>query len=355
MTDALVIKQEANFFSVAYQEQLYLCTVRANLRKSGRGIKVGDRVVLDHLEAERPVIKELLPRSTDLDKPAVANVDQVLIVMSCLEPDFNAMLIDRLVLSIQYEKMMPVLCVSKADLIDDDLEAWIREEYSIFPLQFFSVESGRGLDQLREQLMERVSVLAGASGVGKSSLINCLDPEIDLSTGEVNQKMGTGKHTTRHVSLHRLQWGERSGWIADSPGFSALQLPPVNRAALADYYPEFQPWVAECGFKDCLHQHEVDCAVQANIDTDSERYYNYLRLLEEVKDRYFQRRDSSTKKESLTKRAVGKNITDQLIKLGTEGRVRSRRTQRQMLEQIGNWSEVDDETIEAMNPDEWRI
>ena len=116
-----------------------------------------------------------------------------------------------------------------------------------------------------------------------------------------------------------------------------------------------QPNARQCEFADCLHDHEYGCAVKANIDTDSERYYNYLRLLEEVKTLYKQRRDSSTKDEGLTKRAVGKNRRDSVLKLGTEGRARSRRTQKQVIEQISNWSDFDEETLEAMNPDEWRI
>lgn len=349
-----VIKQEANFYSVALNEQVLLCTMRANLKKAGESIRVGDKVLLDCLQDERPVITEILPRSSELDKPAVANVDQVVVVMSCLQPDFNPMLVDRLLLAIAYEKLQPILCISKADLLDEDLLDWIAEEYAAFPLFFISALEDEGLEELREQLLGHVSVLAGASGTGKSSLLNALNPEIQLVTGDVNQKMGTGKHTTRHVSLHKIEAGGRVGWLADSPGFSALELPPLERPELAQYYPEFLPWLSQCGFADCLHQHEENCGIKANFDTDSERYYNYLRLLEEVRERYLQRRDSASK-EGLTKRAVGKNNQEKVIKLGTEGRARSRRTQKQMIEQIGNWTELDEDTLEELNPDEWRI
>lgn len=356
----LVIKQEANFYSVATADQVYLCTLRANFRKAGQQIKVGDRVHLEHTDEERPVIVEIESRRTELKKPPVANVDQVLIVMSCLQPDFNAMLVDRFLLRVAYEGFQPLLCISKADLLDEELEEWLCEEYDGFPLCFVSAETRRGLAELRQLLAGKVSVLAGASGVGKSSLINLLNPDCQLATGEVNQKMGLGKHTTRHVSLHRIDFvtpeGQNEvGWLADSPGFSNLRLPPVDRAELAAYYPEFRPWLGDCSFKDCLHDHEEGCQVKEQIDTDSERYYNYLRLLEEVRELYKQRRDSSSKTEALTKRAVGKNRHDQVLKLGTEGRVRSRRTQKQVIEQVGNWTELDEETLEDLNPDEWRI
>lgn len=352
----LVIKQEANFYSVALGERVYLCSMRANLKKAGENIRVGDRVQLEALDAERPVIAELLPRQSVLHKPAVANVDQVLIVMSCLQPDFNPMLIDRLLLAVLWEGLQPVICVSKADLMDEELAEWIQEEYAMFPLIMVSAASGAGLDDLRQQLMQRVSVLAGASGVGKSSLVNQLNAGLQLATGEVNQKLGSGKHTTRHVSLHRIDHRGQSGWVADSPGFSALQLPPLEPAQLGDYYPEFAPWLGQCAFSDCLHeQPDSDCAVQSGLDTDSERYYNYLRLLDEVQTQYRQRRDSSSKTEALTKRAVGKNQRDQVLKLGTEGRARSRRTQRQLIEQVGNWAELDEDLLETLNPDEWRI
>lgn len=357
MNKGLVIKKEANFYTVVIGDQVHLCTRRANFRKAGYKIKVGDQVRLSHSEDERPVIDECYPRKRELKKPPVANVDQVVIVMSCLQPDFNAILVDRFILLVSYEGFQPVLCISKADLIDQDLEEWLREEYSVFPLHFISMESGQGLPELAKQLAGKVSVLAGASGVGKSSLINALNPGSHLITGEVNQKMGTGKHTTRHVSLHRVGVEGHYGWLADSPGFSNLTLPPVNRAELATFYPEFVPWLGQCAYKDCLHEHEhaEDCAVKGNIDTDSERYFNYLRLLDEVKLMYKARRDSSSKEESLTKRAVGKNSQDEVLKLGTEGRARSRRRQRQLIEQVGSWSELDEEGLEALNPDEWRI
>jgi ribosome biogenesis GTPase / thiamine phosphate phosphatase len=351
----LVIKQEANFYSVAFQGTEYLCTMRANLKKGGRTIRVGDRVRLEDLHEERPVISEIMPRSSVLKKPAVANVNLVLLVVSCLHPDFNAMLVDRLLLCMLYEKLQPVICVNKADLMDDELREWIEEEYGVFPLVFVSAESGEGLDTLKEILVNQVTILAGASGVGKSSLVNKLNPLIDMATGEVNEKIGVGKHTTRHVSLHKVYYKGEVGWVADSPGFSNVHLPAIDRADLSSYYPEFEPYLGQCEFDDCLHDHEFGCAVKDNIDTDSERYYNYLRLLEEVRTLYKQRRDSSSKEEGLTKRAVGKNLKDSVLKLGTEGRARSRRNQKQELEQISNWSSFDEETLEAMNPDEWRI
>jgi len=351
----LVIKQEANFYSVVVADQVYLCSMRANLKKAGESIRVGDQVYLDATDAERPVIAEILPRRTLLKKPAVANVDQVLIIMSCLQPDFNPMLVDRLLLAVKWEGLQPVLCVSKADLMDTELEDWLREEYAAFPLLIVSAETAQGLENLQAQLFNHVSVLAGASGVGKSSLINRLNADVHLATGEVNQKIGSGKHTTRHVSLHRIQAQDQSGWVADSPGFSALQLPPIEPADLGAYYPEFAPWLGQCEYANCLHSHESGCEIQAQLDTDSERYYNYLRLLDELQELYRQRRDSSGKTETLTKRAVGKNTRDQVLKLGTEGRARSRRTQRQIIEQLGNWTELNEELIEELNPDEWRI
>ncbi|MGV3526807.1 MAG: ribosome small subunit-dependent GTPase A [Candidatus Sericytochromatia bacterium] len=355
MTDGLVIKQEANFYSVATSDQLFLCTMRANLRKGGEQIKVGDRVRLEYAEDERPVVAEVYPRTSELDKPTVANVDQAIIVMSCLQPDFNPMLVDRLLLAIAWRRLQAVICISKADLMDEELEEWLREEYAGFPIYTVSSETGLGIADFRQSLMGHVSVLAGASGTGKSSLVNVLDPAIELVTGEVNQKLGTGKHTTRHVSLHRIGRGENSGWLADTPGFSALQLPPIEPADLGSYYPEFLPFLGQCEFANCLHHHETDCAVQAGIDTDSERYYNYLRLLDELQELRQQRKHSSAKEEGLTKVAIGKNQRDQVLKLGTLGRVRSRRTQRQIIEQVGNWSELDDESLEDLQPDEWRI
>lgn len=352
MSEGLVIKQEANFYTVALADQVYLCSMRANIKKAGEQIKVGDRVLLDEIEAERPVIDEVLPRTSELDKPAVANVDQVLIVMSCLQPDFNFLLVDRLLLAVLYESLTPVLCISKCDLVDQDFEDYIAQEYAEFDLYFISSATGRGLDGLVEALAGRVTVLAGPSGAGKSSLINRLNPDIQLVVGDVNQ-LGIGKHTTRHVSLHRIG----NGWVADSPGFNNMQLPPIEPGDLSSYYPEFQPFLGGCGFSDCEHSHEPDCAVKTGLgldDADSERYYNYLRIFEELRESTRERTDAG-KEEALTKRAVGKNRQDQVLKLGTAGRARSRRTHRQIIEQVSHWIEVSEDNLEDIDPEEWRI
>lgn len=353
MHDALVIKQEANFYSCAVDQEVYLCTMRANIKKAGEQIKVGDRVKLDEMEAERPVIAEVCPRQSELNKPAVANVEQVLIVMSCLQPDFNPLLVDRLLLWVLYEGLNPVLCISKSDLLDKELKNYLKEEYACFDLHFVSTLSNRGIKDLVTQLADKVSVLAGASGVGKTSLINRLNPDIQLLVGEVNQ-LGIGKHTTRHVSLHRVGKGKKFGWLADSPGFNNLNIPPIEPAALGGYYPEFADFLGKCAFNDCLHTSEEGCAVKEGIDTESERYYTYLRILDEAEEQSKERLIAG-KEEALTKRAVGKNRRDQVLKLGTAGRARSRRTQRQLIEQVGNWSEIDEESIEELSPDEWRI
>lgn len=357
MSEGLVIKQEANFYTVASGEQIQLCTMRANIKKAGEQIKVGDRVQLDETDAERPVIVEVLPRRNELYKPAIANVDQVLIVMSCLQPDFNFLLVDRLLLAVTYEHLHPLLCISKSDLIDEDLEDYIAAEYAAFEMHFISAATGRGIGDLLAALDGKVTVLAGASGVGKSSLINRLNPEIQLTIGEVNQS-GNGKHTTRHASLHPI--GQRhSGWLADTPGFNHLQLPPIAAGDLDSFYPEFLPLLGQCGFSDCEHRHEADCAIKASVtdeddEVDSERYFNYLRLFDELSTASRERTDAG-KEESLTKRAVGKNQRDKVLKLGTAGRARSRRTHRQIIEQVGNWTAVDEDMLDDVDPEEWRI
>lgn len=353
MPTGLVVKQEANFYSVAFDETVYLCTMRANIKKAGVQIKVGDRVELDELQAERPVIIDIHTRQNELQKPAIANVDQVLIVMSCLQPDFNPLLVDRLLLWILYEGLEPVICISKADLIDEDLEDFLKIEYEPFQLHLISTLTQQGLAELIQTLSGHVTVMAGASGVGKTSLINYLNPAIHMMVGEVNQ-IGIGKHTTRHVSLHAIGQGKNKGWLADSPGFNNLQMPPIEPADLGTYYPEFKPYLGQCQFNDCLHASEIGCAVKDNIDTESERYFMYLRLLDEAHELSKERLESA-KEETLTKRAIGKNRRDEVLKLGTEGRARSRRVHRQMIEQVSNWSEVDEDMLEELNPDEWRI
>ena len=347
MSEGLVIKAEANFYSVAVAESVYLCTMRANLRKAGLTIKVGDRVLLEALEDERPVEAELLPRRNELPKPAIANIDQVLIVMSALQPEFNAMLVDRLLLSVTHQGLTPVVCISKADLMDEELREWLLAEYAPFDPICLSAHTGEGLAQLQARLMGKVSVLSGASGVGKSSVINRLNPDFHLSVGEVNQKIGLGKHTTRHVSLHPISWQGQTGWVADSPGFSVCELPPIEPVALADFYPEFRDHLGQCAFGDCLHREGEDtCAIIDSIDTESERYYNYLRLLAEIEERTKERRATTSKIEVGTKKAVGKNRHEQILRLDTAARATSRRTLNQDLERLVNLAELDPEALE---------
>lgn len=356
MTTGLVIKAEANFYNVVADGQEYLCTMRANLKKAGQLIKVGDQVRLTELEQERPAIEDILPRRNALEKPAIANVDQVLLMMSCHQPEFNFILVDRLLLNILYEGLTPLICISKSDLLDPEVREILEDEYQGFSVFFLSTETSEGFSELTESLAGKVSVLAGASGVGKSTLVNHLNPDCDLHTGEVNQKLGTGKHTTRHVSLHRIPTSGEPGWIADSPGFSVVHIPPLDRPELAEFYPEFKPHIPNCGFKDCLHRDESNCALTPHISEESIRYENYLKLLEEVELAYRQRTyGESGKTETRTKKAVGKNQKQQMLKLGTAGRVRSRRTQNQSFEQVNQWTDLDLEALEELDMDEWRI
>ncbi|MEE3488595.1 MAG: ribosome small subunit-dependent GTPase A [Bulleidia sp.] len=245
-------------------------------------------VIGDEVECEvhdgKYGITSVLPRRNMLCRPACANIDQVLIVMSVKDPDFSAVLVDRLSFLIVHAGMEPVLCVTKCDLgINAETEARIRE-YEQGPMQV--IRTGRDhLDPaLAGILRDKVTVLTGQSGAGKSSLLNELDPSFHLATQEISKALGRGKHTTRHSELHAIA----GGFVADTPGFSSLDFSRMSVQDLQDSVLEFRPYLGQCRFNDCVHQNEPGCAVKEAVEQGRiprVRYENYLEILKQIQER----------------------------------------------------------------------
>lgn len=236
----------------------------------------------------RWIIEKILPRRNKLIRPAVANIDQALIVMSVKSPDFSPALIDRLSVLIMSSGIRPLLVVTKCDLgISEDFEERI-EEYEKGPMQVIRTAKDSLDPSLAGVLDGNISVLTGQTGAGKSTLLNELDPSFHLATQETSKALGRGKHTTRHNELHPVA----GGLVADTPGFSSLDFSHIQAHELASYMMDFQPYLGKCRFNDCIHQNEPGCAIKNAVEKGEiprVRYENYLQIMtmiQERKERY---------------------------------------------------------------------
>ncbi|MGF1479461.1 MAG: small ribosomal subunit biogenesis GTPase RsgA [Cyanophyceae cyanobacterium] len=257
-----------------------LCTRRARLKKVGQKVMVGDRVLVEEPNLDgRGAIAHVFPRKTVLMRPPVANADQILLVFALEEPALDAWQLSRFLVKAESVALELCLCLNKADLVSPERQRqWQQRlnEWGYTPA-FISVANGQGLEALGERLKQQITILAGPSGVGKSSLIKALIPTgAAVRVGQVSGKLGRGRHTTRHVELFELHG---CGLLADSPGFNQPDL-ECAPSALADYFPEIRQRLAQghCQFSNCLHRDEPNCVVRG----DWERYEHYLKYLEEA-------------------------------------------------------------------------
>ncbi len=284
--EGIIIKGYGGFYFVQGEEAIYTCSLRGRLRKGSRGVLVGDRVLLTVLEEEKGVVEEVFPRTSQLLRPKVANVDTALVVFAAADPEPDWFLVDRLLILIQLAGIEPAICCNKIDLLPKDacdrLEPYKKAGFTVFKA---SAKEKIGREELIDFLTDRVTVLAGQSGVGKSSILNMLLPSWQLLTGDVSQKLGRGKHTTRYSELLALPKG---GWVVDSPGFSLLDLPEdLTQKQLMLCYPEMKR-AEPCRFDGCLHHKEPDCGVKELLESkefDLGRYERYIAFLTELQDR----------------------------------------------------------------------
>lgn len=243
----------------------------------------GDIVEYKMVEG-RAVVEKILPRKNSMIRPAVSNVDQVLIVMSVKDPDFSTPLIDRLSMLIMHSDITPVLIVTKCDKgISEDVEERI-QEYERGPMKVIRTEKGNLNPEVEQILKNKISVLTGQSGAGKSTLLNQLEPSFHLATQEISKALGRGKHTTRHNELHSVC----EGLVADTPGFSSLDFSHIEASELGECVPDFVEYLGTCRFNDCIHLNEPDCAIKKAVEEGKipeERYKNYLSVLQMIQDR----------------------------------------------------------------------
>lgn len=287
MQRARVIRIISNHYTcITEKGDVFLTGASGKLRK-GVSPMVGDWVDVLH-GSDLSVIERVYPRSNRMLRPSVANVDAILIVMSTVKPEFSDLLVDRLSWLVRHEGIQPVLVVSKWDLLTDkaSLNPILDEYRKVMPV--FTVGKGEDNTALMAFMANKICVLTGQSGVGKSSLINRLDERYTIKTQEISKALGRGKHTTRHVELLPI----KQGWIADTPGFSSLDFTHMTHQDLLEVIVEFEPFAQQCRFRNCQHLNEPDCAIKkavAEKAVPQARYDHYVevrQIIDEKKEIY---------------------------------------------------------------------
>ncbi len=277
----LIIKALSGFYYVKVGETLLTCRARGIFRKTGETPLVGDRVIVEE-EKGQGTVQSILPRKNRFLRPAVANIDALVILASRAIPVTEPFLVDRMTVLALRQQVEPIVCVNKLDLARPDSLARIYRSVG-FPVVCTSAETGEGIEELRQLIKGKTVAFTGNSGVGKSAILHRMCPELQIETGEVSQKLGRGRHTTRHVELYPI--GEEA-YVMDTPGFSSFDLEmtePLDKEELPDCFPEFRPYLGKCRFTDCSHRREPDCAVLEALSAgmiQPTRHQSYLRLYE---------------------------------------------------------------------------
>lgn len=347
MVEGTVLRSHAGGYLVYIKDQdaVFQCAARGRLKKERVSIVTGDRVELDELDLEQKtaVIASLVERQNILSRPPLANVDQVVIVQAFHQPEWNALLCDRYLVHFQLElpSAPPVLCFNKCDLAQDEELSALRRIYE--PLGYsviiVSAKAGIGMDELAFQLAGKVSVLTGPSGVGKSSILNFLEPSLDLRVGIMENEFGVGRHTTTYSELYRIGAADRcappeanASWVADTPGFNILELRHPEPRDVVFQFPEILTLAHDCHFTNCLHTVEHGCNVLEHAETVApSRFASYSAVVGEAQDEQRLRKESSHKVESSVKVVGGAGKGKNVPRLSGKYRAESRRNTRQNL------------------------
>lgn len=239
---------------------------------------VGDMVEVDE---ENKLIKRILPRKNELIRPPIANVDQAIILTSCTEPNFSSNLLDKMIVIIEYNNIKPIICFTKYDLLEDTSE--IDEIINYYKSIGYEVFINHSIDDIKQILNGKITVLTGQTGVGKSSLLNHLKNDLNLATGEISKALGRGRHTTRHVELLDID----GGLVADTPGFSSLSFIGMSKKDIKDNFIEFYKEEHNCKYHDCVHIKEDGCYIKKMVKEGiirSTRYDNYVKFIDSIED-----------------------------------------------------------------------
>ena len=279
-----IIKEIGGFYYVKTSEGLIECKARGKFRHKDMKPMVGDDVEIE-VSNGKGIIEEIFERKSQLIRPTVANVTQAFVVFAVKNPDINFDLLNRFLILCEHNNIEAVVCLNKVDLVSEEEKEAIKQKIVDigYDVLYINAKKGIGIEKLREKLDNNETVLCGPSGAGKSTLINTLTEKYHMETGEVSEKIGRGKHTTRHSELIDVV----GGYIVDTPGFSTLEVNFIEKEDLRYSFPEFEEYNNLCKFRGCLHYKEPNCAVKKAVEEgkiNKYRYDFYIRTLEEKMD-----------------------------------------------------------------------
>lgn len=283
-----IIKGIAGFYYVDSNAGVYQCKAKGIFRNKSIKPLVGDNVEFEitHEEDREGNITEILERDNELIRPAVANIDQAMIVFALKAPNPNTNLLDKLLVCMEYQNIETIICFNKTDIADKDFAEELANTYrnAGYKVLFTSATENEGVEEVKKALKGKSTVFAGPSGVGKSSMLNAIKEDAVMETGDISEKIGRGKHTTRHSEIFKT---DKDTYVFDTPGFGSLFIPGMTKEKLEDCFPEFSLYTNECRFIGCAHLNEPDCAVKAALEEGKiaiSRYESYKAFYEELKE-----------------------------------------------------------------------
>ncbi|ENZ01742.1 ribosome small subunit-dependent GTPase A [Clostridium thermobutyricum] len=277
-----ILKGIGGFYYISTEDKIIECKARGNFRYKGLKPMVGDNVEIK-IENGKGRIEKIEERHSELIRPTVANVTLAFVVFAIKNPDLNFDLLNRFLVLCESNNIKAIVCLNKVDLVDEEERNLLKEKINEigYDVLFINAKAGIGIESLKERIKGNVTVLCGPSGAGKSTLINKLTNKEHMETGSVSEKLGRGKHTTRHSELIEVE----NGYIVDTPGFSTLDITFIEKEDLKNYFPDFEEYNNSCKFRGCMHHKEPGCSVKEAVEEgkiNKFRYEFYIRTLEEI-------------------------------------------------------------------------
>ncbi len=278
--EGLIVKNISDLFYIVSDNSTYICKAKGVFRKKNIIPMVGDKVIFDE---KKLIITNILNRKNKLIRPPICNIDQAIVVMSVVNPLFSSNLIDKFINIIEFNNIKPIICLTKLDLITNESD--INKYIDYYKNIGYEVIINTEINKIKSIISNKITVITGQSGVGKSSLLNKLDSSLQLKTNDISYALNRGKHTTRHVTLIPLF----NGYVADTPGFSSLSFNEMKKEDIRDNMIEFNLYKDKCKYRDCMHIKEEDCEIKRLVDKGiilKSRYENYIKFVNEIKSTY---------------------------------------------------------------------